>query len=153
MKNWNLLIGLFSVCLVLGTLAAAPAAQFATSVVAVGGYDAVAYQTEGKAVRGSGDHLAVYNGETYLFSSEANKKKFEADPARFAPAFGGYCAYGVAVGKKFYGDPEVWKVVDGTLYLNLNPDVQKLWNKDIPGHIRKAEGNWPKIQDKAPWEL
>lgn len=153
MKNWNLLIGLFSVCLVLGTLAAAPAGQFATSVVAVGGYDAVAYQTEGKPVRGSGDHVAVYNGEAYLFSSEANKKKFEADPARFAPAFGGYCAYGVAVGKKFYGDPEVWKVVDGTLYLNLNPDVQKLWNKDIPGHIRKAEGNWPKIQDKAPWEL
>ncbi len=153
MNTKNLRIGLLSALLLLGTLAGALANQFTTSTVAVGGYDSVAYQTQGKAVRGSGAHVAAFQGETYLFSSQENKERFEADPAKYAPAFGGYCAYGVTVAKKFVGDPEIWKVVDGTLYLNLNPDIQKLWNKDIPGNIAKARSNWEGIQDKAPSEL
>lgn len=150
-KTWR--IGSLSILMMLGTLAGAPANQFTTSTVAVGGYDTVAYHTQGQAVRGSGDHLATFQGETYLFSSPENKQRFEADPAKYAPAFGGYCAYGVAVAKKFVGDPEVWKVVDGTLYLNLNPDIQKLWNQDIPENISKANSNWEGIRDKAPSEL
>lgn len=135
------------------TSAAVAGGEYATSTTAALGYDVVAYQAQGGPVRGSGDDLAVYNGETFLFSSGKNRKLFEADPAKYAPAYGGYCAYGVSVGKKFVGDPEVWKIVDGRLYLNLNKDVQKTWQKDIPGNIVKAEEAWPTIAEKSPSEL
>ena len=74
-------------------------------------------------------------------------------PAPFMPAFGGYCAFGASVGKKFVGDPEVWRIVDGTLYLNLDENIQDLWLKDVPGRIRVANTNWTNIKDKAPSEL
>ena len=138
---------------VLGSAPPALAKDYSTSTVAVGGYDPVMYHAQGKAMRGSGDHVAVYNGETYLFANKRNRKKFAANPEKYAPAYGGYCAYGVSVGKKFVGDPEVWKVVGGKLYLNLNAKIQKLWNKDIPGNIAKAESHWPRIHDRAPSEL
>ncbi|HSR66938.1 MAG TPA: YHS domain-containing (seleno)protein [Acidobacteriota bacterium] len=124
-----------------------------TSTVALAGYDAVAYHSQAKAVRGSGDHIAEYQGETYLFASEDNKKAFERNPSKYAPAFGGFCAYGVSVGKKFVGDPEVWRIVNGTLYLNLNRQIQSTWKQDIPGNISKAEKNWTEIKDKAPSDL
>jgi len=117
------------------------------------GYDAVAYFTDGKAVRGNGHYVAVFDGVTYLFSSEDTKKKFEANPEKYVPAYGGYCAYGVSVGKKFVGDPELWKIVDEKLYLNLDKDIQGEWQKDVSGHIRKANANWPKIEDTAPSNL
>lgn len=145
--------GIAAALLILGLAPFADAKDYSTSTVAIGGYDAVAYQTQRKPTRGSGDHVAVYQGETYLFASEQNKKTFEASPDRFAPAYGGYCAYGVAVKKKFVGDPEIWRVVGRRLYLNLNADVQRLWNKDVPGNIDKAQSNWPKIRAKAPSEL
>lgn len=126
-------------------------AQYSTTGVL--GYDLVSYHTDGKPVRGSGDHLAVVDGVTYLFASEENKKAFEKDPNKYLPAYGGYCAYGVSVGKKFVGDPEVWKIVDGTLYLNLNSDIQTIWFEDIPGNIVKADQNWDNIKDKSPSEL
>ena len=69
------------------------------------------------------------------------------------PQYGGYCAYGVSVGAKFDGDPHLWKVVDGKLYLNLNEGVQKIWAKDVPGNIEKADRNWRQIARKAPKEL
>ena len=119
----------------------------ARSLTALNGYDAVAYFTDGKPVRGSGHHVTVVDGVTYLFASEDNKKVFEANPGKFIPAFGGFCAYGVSVGKKFVGDPEIWKIVGGKLYLNLDAKIQSEWEKDVPGHIRKADGAWPKIKD------
>ena len=67
--------------------------------------------------------------------------------------YGGYCAYGVALGKKFWGDPEVWEIVDGTLYLNLDKSIQQEWDKDKAGYITKAGSNWPAIKDKSPGEL
>ena len=123
------------------------------STTGVLGYDLVSYHTEGKAVRGDGNNLVVVDGVTYLFTSEENKNAFEKDPQKYLPAYGGYCAYGVSVGKKFVGDPEAWKIVDGTLYLNLDKDIQKIWFEDIPGNIQKAEQNWPQIKDKDPSEL
>ena len=125
----------------------------ANSTTGVQGYDLVAYHTEGKPVRGNGTNLVVIDDVTYLFASEENKKAFEANPEKYIPAYGGYCAYGVAVGKKFVGDAEVWEVVDGTLYLNLDPNIQKEWKKDVPGNIQKADSNWPQIKDKAPADL
>jgi len=117
------------------------------------GYDPVAYFTDGKPMRGSGHHVTVHDGVTYAFTSKEHKKLFEADPQKYLPAYGGYCAYGVAVGKKFVIDPEAWKIVDGRLYLNLDKDVQKKWAEDIPGYIKKADANWPRIKDKAPGDL
>lgn len=123
------------------------------ATVGVGGYDPVSYFTGPKPVRGNGKFTADYQGVTYLFSSEANKKAFENEPQKYLPAFGGYCAYGVAIGKKFWGDPEVWEIVDGTLYLNLDKSIQQEWDKHKPGYIKKADGNWGAIKDKSPGEL
>ena len=82
------------------------------STVGVSGYDLVSYHTGEKPLRGNGNHLAVHDGVTYLFVNEENKEAFEANPQKYTPAYGGYCAYGVTVGKKFVGDPDVWEVVD-----------------------------------------
>jgi len=123
------------------------------STPGISGYDPVSYFTESAPQRGSGYHVADYQGVTYAFASEEHKVMFEANPGKYAPAYGGWCAYGVAVGKKFVADPTVWKVVDGTLYLNLDKDIQGKWNKDIPGYIQKAEGNWSEVKDKDPSAL
>ena len=121
--------------------------------VAVHGYDPVAYFTEQRPVQGSAEFSVVHDGATYRFSSAANLKAFEADPEKYVPAYGGYCAYGVSVGAKFDGDPRLWKIVDGKLYLNLNKDIQKTWEKDIPGNIEKAEEQWPEIKHEDPARL
>ncbi len=127
--------------------------ETAISTPAVSGYDPVAYFEQGRPVRGSGYHTATHQGATYLFATKEHREKFKAHPEKYAPQYGGYCAYGVSVGKKFYSDPSVWKIVDGKLYLNLDRDIQKKWNADISGHINTANANWTKIHDKAPSEL
>lgn len=129
------------------------AADAAHSMPAVQGYDLVSYHQQGKPLAGTGMHTSVYEGETYLFISKENKAAFDKNPARYLPAYGGYCAYGVAVGKKFVGDPTVWEVVDGVLYLNLNKDIQTTWAKDTKHHIKKANQAWPTIKNKAASEL
>ena len=78
---------------------------------------------------------------------------FKAAPEKYVPAFGGFCAYGVAVGKKFDGDPRYWKIVDGRLYLNLNADIAAKWNEDIPGYVAKAKGKWSDIHTVAAAKL
>ncbi|HNP60386.1 MAG TPA: YHS domain-containing (seleno)protein [Nitrospirales bacterium] len=119
----------------------------------ISGYDPVAYFTEGKPMRGSGYHVTEYKGVTYAFATKDHKEMFEASPGKYVPAYGGYCAYGVAVGKKFVSDPEAWKIVQGKLYLNLDRDIQSKWAKDIPGYLKKSEANWKDIKDKAPSDL
>lgn len=118
------------------------------STPAVQGYDVVSYQTAKRPVRGNGNYVANYEGATYLFSSKENQSAFKANPARYIPAYNGYCAFGVSVGKKFIGDPEVWRVIDDRLYLNLDAGIQDLWFEDIPGNIRKADRKWSSISDK-----
>ena len=121
--------------------------------VAVHGYDPVAYFTEGKPVQGTAELAIVHGGATYRFANADNMKAFKANPAKYVPAFGGYCAFGVSVGAKFDGDPRYWKIVDGKLYLNLNAEIQKTWLKDVPGNINKAEKSWTKIKHKDPATL
>jgi YHS domain-containing protein len=123
------------------------------STVGAGGYDLVSYHTGKKPLRGNGNHVAKHDGVTYLFASESNREAFLASPDVYLPAYGGWCAYGVAVGKKFVGDPDVWEIVDGRLYLNLDNSIKTLWSKDISGNIAKAERNWPKIRQRSPEEL
>lgn len=121
--------------------------------LALRGYDPVAYFTEGQAVLGTATYTATYNGATYRFATQAHLETFKANPGQYVPQYGGFCAFGVGVGAKFDGDPALWKIVDEKLYLNLSPDIQEQWEKDIPGHITQADKNWPGIKDKAPAEL
>lgn len=121
--------------------------------LAVHGYDVVAYFTSGEPALGHAAHSTVHNGATYRFANQANLDTFTQNPDRYAPKFGGYCAYGVAVGAKFDGDPLLWRIVDGALYLNLNEDIRATWEKDVPGNIAKAEKQWREIAGKAPSAL
>ena len=121
--------------------------------LAVHGYDVVAYFEQGQPRVGPAKYSTVYNGATYRFSGKQNLDAFEAHPAKYVPQYGGYCAYGVAVGAKFDGDPRLWRIVNGKLYLNLNEDIQETWEKDIPGHIQEADRNWQSIASRTPEEL
>jgi YHS domain-containing protein len=154
MTHW---VKRLSRALLIGASLMAPAtllaADSATSVVGAGGYDLVSYHTGAKPLRGNGNHVAVHDGVTYLFASQANRQQFEATPEKYLPAYGGYCAYGVAIGKKFVGDPDVWEIVDGTLYLNLDNKIKGLWLRDVAGHITKANAHWPRIETKLPSQL
>lgn len=115
--------------------------------IAIDGSDAVAYFTDAKPVAGSKEHSLKYMGSTWLFSSAENKAKFEADPEAYAPQYGGYCAYAMARGYVAPTVPEAWRIVDGKLYLNFSKAIQKKWQKDIPGQIKKADANWPRALD------
>lgn len=131
----------------------AVAGDYSHSTPAVQGYDVVSYQTAKRPVRGNGHFVAVHKGATYQFSSKSNLAKFEKNPEKYVPAYGGYCAFGVSVSKKFVGDPEVWRVVDGKLYLNLDAGIQSEWLKDVPGRIQTADAKWKKIENKSPSSL
>ena len=96
------------------------------SSTAVGGFDPVSYFSDAGPTRGSAD-------------------LFRAEPEKYAPQYGGYCAYAVANGVTAPGDPEVWKIVDDKLYLNVNRSIANEWEKDIPGYVRKADQNWPRL--------
>ncbi len=132
--------------------AAAANADTSTSLVGVQGYDLVSYQN-GTPTRGLGTITADVDGVTYQFATKANQKAFKKNPAKYLPAYGGYCAFGVSKGKKFIGDPNVWKVVDGTLYLNLNKDVQRIWEEDVPANITEANGKWKSIANVPAGQL
>ncbi|OQW65525.1 MAG: YHS domain protein [Nitrospira sp. ST-bin4] len=142
-----------AVLILVGSVATVFASDVAISTPGLSGYDPVAYFTDGKAVRGSGYHVAVQNGETYVFASEEHVTLFKQSPDKYLPAYGGYCAYGVALGKKFVADPEMWKIIGGKLYLNLDKSIQQKWEKDIPGFIMKAEKHWDEIKDKKASDL
>ena len=113
--------------------------------LAVSGYDPVAYFADGKAVPGSSEFTLEWMGATWRFASAAHRDAFAADPLRYAPQYGGYCAWAVSQGYTASGDPQFWKIVDGKLYLNYDADVQKKWERDIPGFIVKADHNWPAV--------
>lgn len=113
--------------------------------VAVGGHDPVAYFTEGKPVSGSPEITLEHEGAVWRFANAANRDAFKAEPAKFAPQYGGYCAFAVANGYTAKGDPEAWTIANGKLYLNYNKSVRRGWEQDIPGNVRKADANWPKV--------
>lgn len=120
--------------------------------LAIHGFDAISY-FDGMPRRGLAQHSSLWNGAVYRFASKDNLKRFEKNPSKYAPQFGGFCAYGVSVGKKFDGDPEVYKIVNGKLYFNLNPQIKQTWEKDVPGNLLKAEKQWTKIANKSATSL
>ena len=135
------------------SLAAGPELNASSTGLAMQGYDPVAYFTKGEPTKGNYKITTVYNDALYRFESEEHKAAFEAEPEAYLPAYGGYCAFGAAMGFKFDGDPNYWKIVDGELYLNLSQDIQERWNGDIPGFIQQADANWTDIVNKTPAEL
>jgi hypothetical protein len=115
------------------------------AAVAIKGYDVVAYATMGAAIEGAKAFEHRWNGAVWRFSSAANRDRFAQAPDRYAPQFGGYCAYAVSRGYTADVDPEAFRVIDGRLYLNYSKRVQRLWEEDIPGNIVKGQANWPAV--------
>lgn len=113
--------------------------------VALRGYDPVAYFTDGKPTKGTSAHTYEYKGSTFQFATAANRRQFVRDPAKYAPQFGGFCAFGTANGYKVSTQPDAFAVVDGKLYLNHNLKVLELWQADVPGYITQAQANWPEV--------
>ena len=142
-----LAVGLGCSSLALRAFAAGPA-NLDGRGVAIHGYDPVAYFAESKPVKGAAERSATAHGATYWFASDKNLELFKADPAKYEPQYGGYCAYGVAQGFKPDIDPTAFRVEGGKLYLNLSPDVQSRWVKDIPGYVEQANKNWMTLKNQ-----
>lgn len=122
---------------------------------ALSGYDPVAYFTleqapvgeaQPAAVPGRAEFTADWNGARWAFATAANRDRFLADPAAYVPAYDGHCAFGVAKGGKVPGNPNLWRIVDGRLYVNITPKVAGFWTTDIDGNIQLSEGNWPGLE-------
>lgn len=113
---------------------------------AVSGYDVVAYFTQGKPVEGDSQWQTEYQGADWYFASKQHLDLFKADPAKYAPQYGGYCAWAVSEKNDFApADPKQWAIVDGKLYLNYDAEVKEWWDNDRLGHITQADQNWPQL--------
>lgn len=113
---------------------------------AIDGYDAVAYFTEGQPVEGDKEFSHDWKGATWRFSSAVNRDLFAANPDKYAPQYGGYCAYAVSQGYTASTEPDAWSIVDGKLYLNYSKSVRTRWEQDTAGYIADADTNWPGIE-------
>ncbi len=141
---------LFALMFVLGVPALAsaspaPSVSATEAGVTIGGHDPVAYFTEGRPVIGSSNFTLRWNGADWRFASAASRDRFAADPETYAPAFGGYCAWAISQNYIAPGDPQVWRIVDGRLYLNFNHRAQMLWEADLAGAIARGNANWPAV--------
>ena len=139
---------LSAVCRLAGRLPAAALSPVNKTIfggVAIDGYDPVAYFTDGKPVEGSKEFVFDWNGATWRFASAAHRELFVQAPEKYAPQYGGYCAWAVSQGYTAGIDPEAWKIENGRLFLNYSLEVQKKWAADIPGNVAKGDANWPKL--------
>ena len=115
------------------------------SDTAIKGYDPVAYFTQGEPPQGSDAHTTQWSGATWKFANAEHLAKFEANPDKYAPQYGGHCAFAVAKGDLVKIDPNAWSIVDGKLYLNYNRSIQEQWEADRADFIAKADQQWPEI--------
>lgn len=152
-KKLRALVAIASMSAAYGAFAADIDMNANANDVAIHGYDPVSYFVDAEATQGSAEFTATYKNAIYHFSSAENRDRFRADPSAYAPQYGGYCAFGVTMEKKFDVDPEAWKIVDNKLYLNLNKDVQTRWLTDVPGFIANANDIWPDIKTVEASEL
>ena len=144
MKTWMVWM-VMAVGMVVAAEAAKPVYTAWLSKTAVGGYDAVSFFGTNGPVKGVAAHTTEYQGAVWQFVSAENLALFKADPVRYAPQYGGYCAWAAAQNDLAPGDPEYWTLIDGKLYLNYSRKVQADWEKDIPGFIQKADRFWPEL--------
>lgn len=147
LKKLSQYLGIFLVFIAAPVLAADPISTGTFSSTAVDGYDTVAYFTEGKAVEGSSEFKTEYMDATWKFSSAKNLALFQKNPTKYAPQYGGYCAFAVAQGSLASGDPEQWKIHKGKLYLNYNAHIKGRWLEDVPGYIADGNKNFPGLVD------
>jgi YHS domain-containing protein len=154
MARWSKLAML---AIAMGALMAATQGAFARSAeiytalfssLGAGGYDVVAYFKQGKAVPGDSAISVSYKGATWHFANAEDKALFLKNPTAYAPQYGGYCAWAVSQNYTASGDPEVWRIVNGKLYLNYDREVQAKWNANVAADIAAADRNWPSVLDK-----
>ncbi len=147
--NKRNLFGLFAASVLMlasaPTFAAEPVFTGIVAGVGSGGYDAVSYLQPDGPKMGDPSKVATWNGAKWYFTSDENLAAFKAAPEKYAPQYGGYCAFAVSKGSLAKGDPKIFTVVDGKVYLNLSSSVQQLWKSDIPGNITAANSKWPKL--------
>ncbi len=137
-----------SIVLLFAGQAVANGKVFSNGGMAIRGYDPVAYFNEGKPVHGDGQFSLQWNGTRWHFASAENRDVFKSAPEKYAPQYGGYCAWAVSKGSTAPTDPEIWKIVDGKLYLNYSKSVQSQWLKSIPKNIAAGDANWPGIEER-----
>ena len=133
----------FSVLLLAGFNSSA--SEESPVITAIKGYDTVAYFKDGEAMKGNESFTFQWHGMTWYFLSKSNRDLFAAGPAEYAPQYDGYCAWAMTETRKAQTDPEVWKIVNGKLYLNCSRSAYEKWSADIPGNIKKADANWLKV--------
>lgn len=119
---------------------------YTTGGVAINGFDTVAYFTEQKPVKGKSEFTVSYKGTAFHFASQSNRDTFARNPERYAPQYGGYCAYGVARGYKATTLPQAFTIVGDKLYLNYDNQVMQTWRGDVAAYIEKANTNWKTVQ-------
>lgn len=139
-----LMIFLFALLLQPG-LGARAADKTTAGDVAIRGYDPVAYFRAGEAKKGNESYTFRWHNLTWHFSSEENRELFQTSPEKYSPQYDGYCAWAMTEARKAETDPEIWKIVDGRLYLNCSRASYEKWSRDIPGNIEKADANWAKM--------
>jgi YHS domain-containing protein len=122
---------------------------FTKNNIAVNGYDVVAYFADSNAVKGNEEHTVNWKDAKWLFATAEHASLFKANPEKYAPQYGGYCAFGCSRGYKAKTDPDAWTIVNGKLYLNYNSAVKNAWSKDIENYIKKADAAWALIKDEA----
>lgn len=155
MKKTNLFAGLVaaSTILVSSFSFAVDETQQNANGVILSGHDAVSYFTDNKPVKGYAGISTVHDGAIYHFSSEKNRDAFNANPGKYAPQYGGFCAYGAAIGAKFPIDPAVFKIVDEKLYVNNSASVSEIWNAKQSKAIKLADAKWSNIRSVASKNL
>lgn len=156
--SWIILsVLLMALAIVAGVAKEAPERSLAVNLsdgrVAVNGYDPVAYFTERAPRPGTSAYEQEIDGVIYRFVSEENRRRFTADPQRYLPAYGGFCAYGVRTGRKFPTDPTAWRIVDGRLFLLLNAATKAIWDLEVRDNIEIADAIWPQISPYTDAEL
>jgi hypothetical protein len=143
MKRLHLIVLL---CALAYVAAAQKSEIYQTEKGAIGGFDPVAFFDEARPVAGKDELVHFWNDAQWHFSTQANLDLFKANPERYAPQYGGYCAFGMSRGYKAETDAEAWTIVDGKLYFNYNKSVQKQWLGNQRAFIEKADSNWPSVK-------
>lgn len=147
LKSTDRLLMSFSFVLLLVTGFGGIAGGQSPAEPAIKGYDAVAYFKAGKAVKGGESFAFQWHDKTWYFVTKENRDLFAAGPEKYAPQYDGYCAWAMTESRIAITDPEVWKIVNGKLYLNCSASAFEKWSRDIPGNIKKADANWLKFSN------
>ncbi len=148
-KSFDLILTGFSLVLLLSTgLNDIAAGKSPPDEIAIEEYDTVAYFKIGKAVQGNKSFSFQWHGMTWFFLNKEHRDLFAVSPEKYAPQYDGYCAWAMTEARKAKTDLEVWKIVNGKLYLNCSREAYKKWSRDIPGNIKKADANWLKFIGK-----